>query len=438
MSEVGVGTQAGSKLKVLVVAAAVHPNKGSEPGLGWGWVQALSCHHDLWVIAGEREGNREAIELRLQRASGPSRQLKFFYLPLADGPYLARVWPPLYYRMYRQWHQRAFDLAQVLQVEVGFDLVHQLNMQGYREPGYLWRLQKPFVWGPVGGTANVPLRFASILGLREFLYHLAKVTINNLQLRYHPRVGKALARADGFVTSTSDTRAAFLKVWGKDSVVIQDTGPDTGAAPLARDRARDGSGVLRLAWSGLHVSRKALPILLRAVARLDPVRWHLDIVGQGPMTARWRALALYLGVDSNCTWHGWLPKQEATKIVAAADLFVFPSLHEANPTVVMEALSAGVPVICLDHCGMADVVTSDCGVKVPVGTVRDVVAQFAEAIGRLARDPEERRRLSQGAIQRVTDFSWDTKVRKMLEVYERAIRSWKGGKDLTMASSSPC
>ena len=424
MSEGGTGSHAGSRLKVLVVAAAVHPDKGSEPGLGWGWVQALSCHHDLWVIAGEREGNREAIELRLQRASELGRRIKFFYLPLANGRYLARVWPPLYYRMYRRWHQQAFRVARQLEAEVGFDLVHQLNMQGYREPGYLWRLHKPFVWGPVGGTANVPLRFASVLGPREFLYHLAKVTINELQLRYHSRVGKALARADGFVSSTSDTRAAFLKVRGKDSVVIQDTGSDKGAVPLARDRARDGSGVLRLAWSGLHVSRKALPILLRAVARLDRVRWHLDIVGGGPMTARWRALACNLGVDPHCTWHGWLPKRDAIAVVAESDLFVFPSLHEANSTVVMEALACGVPVVCLDHCGMADVVTPDCGVKIPVTSVKEVVGRFAEAIGRLARNSDERRRLSAGAVQRAAEFSWDAKAQKMLDVYEQAFAHW--------------
>jgi glycosyltransferase involved in cell wall biosynthesis len=428
MSEVSTGSPPSTRLKILVVAAAVHPDKGSEPGLGWGWVRALSYHHDLWVIAGEREGNREAIELRLQRAPELARRIRFFYLPLADGPYLAGIWPPLYYRMYRQWHQRAFGLAQALEAKVGFDLLHQLNMQGYREPGYLWRLQKPFVWGPVGGTANVPLRFASVLGPREFLYHLAKVTINNLQLRYHRRVGKALARADGFVTSTSDTRAAFQKVRGKDSVVIQDTGPDTEPPPLARERAWDGNGVLRLAWSGLHVSRKALPILLRAVARLDSVHWHLDIVGEGPMTGRWRALARRLGIDSACTWHGWLPKRDAIAVVAESDLFVFPSLHEANSTVVMEALACGVPVVCLDHCGMADVVTTGCGVKIPVTTPDEVVTRLAEAIGRIARDPGERQRLSAGALSRAEQFSWVNKVQRMLDVYEQAIARWKVSK----------
>jgi glycosyltransferase involved in cell wall biosynthesis len=147
------------------------------------------------------------------------------------------------------------------------------------------------------------------------------------------------------------------------------------------------------------------------------------------MTGRWRALARRLGIDSACTWHGWLPKRDAIAVVAESDLFVFPSLHEANSTVVMEALACGVPVVCLDHCGMADVVTTGCGVKIPVGAVNEVVAQFAETIGRLARNPEERRRLSEGAIQRAADFSWDTKVQRMLEVYEKAIRGWKERKN---------
>ena len=37
-----------------------------------------------------------------------------------------------------------------------FDLIHYVGMIGYREPGYLWKLGLPYVWGPVGGTNNAP------------------------------------------------------------------------------------------------------------------------------------------------------------------------------------------------------------------------------------------------------------------------------------------
>ena len=40
-----------------------------------------------------------------------------------------------------------------------FDLVHQVNFMTFREPGYLWTLDAPFVWGPWGGGAELPLAF---------------------------------------------------------------------------------------------------------------------------------------------------------------------------------------------------------------------------------------------------------------------------------------
>lgn len=60
----------GKRFKILAIAAACHPEKGSEPGLGWHWVKELSAHHDLWVIVGEYLGNREA-----KGVTPPIRQL---------------------------------------------------------------------------------------------------------------------------------------------------------------------------------------------------------------------------------------------------------------------------------------------------------------------------------------------------------------------------
>jgi hypothetical protein len=95
------------RLKVLVIAAAVHPEKGSEPGLGWGWVEALSKYHNLWVITGEREGNREAIERRFDEVPDLRTRLKVYFIPRPDGPRIETIIPLLYYRCYRM-HLNAY------------------------------------------------------------------------------------------------------------------------------------------------------------------------------------------------------------------------------------------------------------------------------------------------------------------------------------------
>jgi len=410
------------RLKVLIVAAAAHPEKGSEPGAGWGWIETLAKYHDLWVIAGEREGNRQAIERRFKEVPYLKEHLYIYYLPRPDGSFLERIWPLLYYRYYRKWHQQAYLLALELHDKIGFDLVHQLKMAGYREPGYLWQFNLPFVWGPTGGTVNVPLRFASVLGMREFLYHLGKTVMNNLQLRYHKRVIAALNRADGFVTSTSDTRDAFLRIHCKDSTVIADTGPAIKEVPLSKIHSYAGDRPLKLIWSGIHVSRKALPLVLKALSRLpEHVKWHLDIIGLGPMTERWKKLSSKLNIDRNCTWHGWLSRDKAIETMSEADIFVFPSLHEGMPTVVIEALSIGLPVICLDHCGQGDAITEDSGIKIPVTSPRKVINDISVAITLLAENHEKIERLSQGALQRSQKFTWEKLSQKMLSVYQNAI-----------------
>jgi glycosyltransferase involved in cell wall biosynthesis len=382
-------------------------------------VEALSAHHDLWVITGEREGNRQAIDRRLTEAPGVASHVRMHYIPRPDGPPLERAFPPYYYRRYRQWHEKAYELAQQLAAKVPFDLAHQINMTGYREPGFLWKLDLPFVWGPVGGTSNVPLRFASMLGVGPFCYHLAKTVVNNLQLRYHPRVRRALARAGGFVTSNSDERRAFIRVWGKDSTVIPDTGPPR--YEVRRPEPSQGT-TFRIAWSGIHASRKALPLVLRAVARLPPdLDWHLDIVGEGPMTRRWKRLAGRLAIASRCTWHGWVSTDRSRQILANADVLAFLSLHEGVPTVVMESLALAVPVVCLDICGQGDLIDSTCGIKIPVSGPDEVIMGARDALNTLACNRTRLAALKEECPRRLSNWSWERKVSQMTEVYARAM-----------------
>ncbi|RKY12515.1 MAG: hypothetical protein DRP65_00990 [Planctomycetota bacterium] len=411
------------RLKILVSAYACSPYQGSEPGMGWGWIKEISRYHDLWVICEESE-SRIDVEAELEKNPQMRDRVKFFYIRIVRSRILGSYSLPSFYIYYKNWQKKVYKLACSLHEQIGFDLLHQLNMIGYREPGYLWKLPVPFVWGPVGGTADVPLRFASVLGPSQFLYHFARNTVNAWQLRYHNRVKAALNHADGFVTATSDEHNAFLRITGKDSVVISSTAIDTDENSSKPSGSYYETGnPLKLVYAGIHVSRKAIPIALRALA-LVPLkyRWHLDILGTGPMTSSWKHLATRLGINKNCTWHGWLPhRSDAVCIMERADALVFPSLQEGFPTVVLEALSKGLAVICFDHCGMADAVNNNCGIKIPVTTPKQAIQGFAEAVEQLAANPDELKRLSAGALKRAQEYSWQNRAGKMLNVYEKAL-----------------
>ena len=109
------------------------------------------------------------------------------------------------------------------------------------------------------------------------------------------------------------------------------------------------------------------------------------------------------------------------EIMHNSHVFVITSMKDLTSTVLLEALSQGVPVICPDHCGFSDVVTDDCGIKVPVETPRQFVSDLVTAIMHLANDEAERSRLAKGGLVRTKDFSWGKKAEMVDSIYRKVI-----------------
>ncbi len=411
----------GRRLNVLAVAAAVHPDRGSEPGMGWGWIRALAKRHDVWAIAGLRGNNRACVERELRKEPDLEEHLRLSWVPFdKPSPLTGRI-PLLYYRHYHRWHENAFAAARNLAETVPFDVAHQVNMIGYREPGLLHQLDLPFVWGPIGGGGSMPLRFWPTLGVRGTLYYLAYNAANRWQMLTNRRVRTAAARADAIVAATSDMRHGIRSCWGRESEVVTETFPDENAFQHRRIHTRR-DGPLRIVWSGLHVPRKALPLLLHGLARVPGTRpVEVDILGDGPMREAWQKLAGHLGIDRRCRWHGWMDRSRALDIMQRADVMAITSLRDATSSVLLEALSLGQPVICLDHCGFSDVVDESSGIKIPVTSPRKVAAEIGEAIRRLGREPGLLERLSAGAIRRGKELAWPARVEAMTRQYYQAI-----------------
>ncbi len=123
------------RLKIVISAYACSPYKGSEPGVGWGFVRALAMHHDLWVIT-EKEKFQTEIEEYLQGNPEFAAHVNFYFIQKKRNRPLRKIWPPSYYWYYRKWHLMAYHKAEQLHSEINFDVAHQLTMVGFREPGY--------------------------------------------------------------------------------------------------------------------------------------------------------------------------------------------------------------------------------------------------------------------------------------------------------------
>jgi glycosyltransferase involved in cell wall biosynthesis len=420
----------GQRRKILISAYACNPYRGSEEGVGWGWVNAIAKYHDLWVITADFHS--QDIEREIRKHSKGFQNVSFHYVPPKPWHYApTKRWrfieesllKPIMNLAYRKWQKDALRIGERLHNQIRFDLVHLLTYVGFRFPGHLWKLDTPFVWGPIGGLENTPWRFLPSLGLSGCVYYAFRNIANSLDKRFLPGPKLAFRKAHGAaIAATGGIQNEIRRWYGEESVIASEVGPPLYIA--ANHSIRSTKEPLKLTWSGLHLPGKALPLLLGALHKLDgSVDISLDILGHGPCTKKWKRMADMLNLGEKCKWHGWLPRNEAIALVHEAHAFIITSIKDLTSTVLLEALSQGVPVICLDHCGFADVVTDACGIKVPVSTPRQVESDLATAINKLNSDEKERQRLAKGALRRIRDFSWEKKAHLVNSIYQRAMEN---------------
>ena len=416
-------------MKLLLMCYECSPYIGSEWAVGWGRLLGAAKIGETHVVTSEANFR----ELTRAHADGLVPANVSFHTPVPDAKLRSLEEKPgvfaYNYDAYRQWQRLAMSYVQTLHATERFDLVHQVNVCTFREPGYTFDLGIPYLWGPVGGSQNFPLAFLPTLSIAEALKEALRGLANHVTLR-HPRVRKAASRAAHVIGANSTNQRDFAKAFGRDVELLLETGlhhvdqPDRSrfTARISDALAGRPTRPLRLLWSGEHHTRKALPVLLRALSRLDPtLKWQLDVLGDGPMRAQWTEEASRLGLAGNVRFLGQQLFSDAVGEMHSADLLCFTSLRDTSGNVILEALGAGVPVICFDHQGAGDMVDDSCGIKIPVTSPKQSYADWASAITSLASDPDRLFELSHGATERAQTFLWSANHDRINALYKELI-----------------
>jgi glycosyltransferase involved in cell wall biosynthesis len=415
------------RLKVLVSAYACHPEQGSEPGVGWNWVREIARYHDVWLLT-EAQRFAPVTESAIRADQDLRNAVKVVGIPRERR---AERWLKslAYYYTYEKWQRTALAQARELHRQVRFDVVHQLNMIGYREPGFLWSLDVPFVWGPIGGFAQMPWRYLHAMGPSGALSLGLRNLANNMQMRLSHRVRTAMHASDVLISATSVDRVAIAKLYGRQAPVVHETGTAPESEPAVR-MIRTGEP-LRVLWCGRMVPSKAVGVALRAVGRAGqtiPIEFHL--YGDGPQQPFARVLAEQLGIHGLCHFHGQRPRTEVIERMRACHVLLFPSLKEATSATVPEALATGLPVLCHATCGHGDIVTNEVGMGVPVTDPARSVEAFANALVSLWRAPDRLRACSIAAAQAAPRLAWSAKGSAANGLYREAMANWSSRRRL--------
>ena len=403
---------------VLISAYALSPGRGSEPGMGWSWCSRIAASCQVHIIT-EPEF-RDEIEQALPGFKYADR-MHIHYIPVT--PRVRTMcrnqgdWR--FYWYYRKWQKKAYRLAVEICAREQLDVIHQLNMVGFREPGFLWKIPGVrYVWGPIGGMTMTPISYFRREPLKERLKMRIKNLLNSLQIHHSIWVRKAVERADAIICATGAEQNVVQNYFGKPAVVLSETG--LFESPYVGSGRKESSG-FNLLWVGRFLRSKELGLALETVSRLTIPGVRLHVVGTGSEkeVAQYHSLADNLGLSGKIVWHGQVSRDEVQRMMAQeADLFFFTSVYEATSSVVLEAISNHLPVVCFDACGFGPIVDETVGRKISLTTPEQSVRDFSAVIESLYADPELRRRLSGQCAEKVRQLSWDGKMARLMQMYE--------------------
>jgi glycosyltransferase involved in cell wall biosynthesis len=160
-----------------------------------------------------------------------------------------------------------------------------------------------------------------------------------------------LKRADALVAVSQDGFKRLEKFARNERLHLIHNGT---SSPVDNLPPRPDDGKLHVGMVGHLRDYKAFDDFLRVAQKLCNMRenLHFDIVGEGPERASLEAVAAEWRMEGNVTFHGLLT--DVGPALQQMDIFLFTSLREGLSVAILEAMSAGLPIIATDIGGVAD------------------------------------------------------------------------------------
>jgi glycosyltransferase involved in cell wall biosynthesis len=238
---------------------------------------------------------------------------------------------------------------------------------------------------------------------------------------------RALGEAGAVTACSDDLRERSLRLgsppqrtrtvpYGVDTAAFSPERASAGPRP----RFGAPAGATLVVAMGRLVEKKGFATLVEAAARVPGV--HVVIIGDGDLRGELERRARDLAAP--VTFTGALERAEAARALAAADVMAVPSVVDRAgnvdglPNAMLEGLASGRAVVASRVAGIPDVVEDGAnGLLVPPGDA----AALAEALRRLAAEPETRERLGREARRRAEGrMSWRAAARAFEESYAQA------------------
>ena len=256
-------------------------------------------------------------------------------------------------------------------------------------------------------------------------FHGAELLLIRKKKWVKPLLKFAIGQAQSVFANSSFTAGKIKAIRNVDVVwsPYGTTLDGDGGHPRNAPEAHPVNGKFKVLFVGRHIERKGIRYLIETAKYLPQDKFEIRIIGEGDLTGQLKQQAAQY---PHVLFTGKLVAPELAREYREANVFVLPAIvdHKGDTeglgVVLIEAMECGLPVIASNVGGIPDVVVDNVsGLLVPE---KSPVA-LADAIKRLAEDPQLTVQLLEGARNRIAEhFTWDNITRRQIEIYENLKR----------------
>ena len=405
------------KPRLLLVAAAILADTGSEPGKGTIWARTLAQFYRLEILT-QPSYARALAEKGLPAGC----RVHAVSEDIPTHPSTLR-----YLRNYDRWCQEVIPVCRKLCREGDIVGLHHVTLGSFRVLPRYDRLDLPYTLGPLGGGECIPWSLLGEMRLpaKEIVREAIRLPLNFLFM-LNPGLRAVLAGARLTLATTQESARLLAFMGARRTAVVFpdaiDAGTDDASVLAARERqvatlparVRLVCAGRALWWKGIHLAIDFLNLLPRL--GIDAT---LEIFSAGEALAARRARAARLGIGEQTVFHGMVSRGELMEAYKACHLFVTPTMHDSASSALLEAYATGLPSMTLGLGGAATVTTPAAGFNQRVERLEDWLQAGVQTVANWVADPARWLEACQAAKARTHDFSLgthpDNSVREHLE-----------------------
>ena len=399
---------------------------GGEDILGWNFLQQISRFHQVWALTQAQD--RASIEDALAEDPRPNLHPCYVALPWWLRPLLRIQGGHQFY--YFLWQIRAYFAARSLHKQCQFDLFHHITYANDWMVSYIGAfLPVPYVRGPGGGAHRTPKGLAGEYSWPGRTWEKVR-SIGQWLFRHDPVFIRSQKRARAILVCNRESKDSIPAKWAHKTVLFPACGVTFRDLVQFTGEGADGAQ-FRVLSAGSLIRVKGFSLAIKAFKKFSDhyPRSHLSIIGSGPERPRLQSLITQLCLEGNVSLVHWMARDRLLSEMARSHVFLFPSLRDGGATVVVEAMAAGIPVVCLDIGGPGMHVTEESGIKVtPRSSSEEAVLELADALERLYMDERLRQTMGKAAreIARET-YLWDHLGERLVGIYQDALEAKAAG-----------